>query len=449
MKIAVYDKNEEEQPPTQKPPSATPLISGGHHIFQITCLPLETEGVERIALAETGITLVYICLNFILILFVHKSIHKTHRKKMALFKTLKHLNMLNITTENLVQKFELSAVVARNQNTIDQLDQSHFLQFVADNVDHNIDTIDGHNTFHGMGIISCTTPGKIKLPKEIPRVELTTDELISVGHINVFHYNSGQLGNSFTSLRFQKVQELRKINTTWKLDILMKVLWPLKSPMPGWSGLMQMVCIGNNPGLSNVTFLPVIDLNPNDMSCVYSTLKCVSKEASYHNRAPVITFDQPLYWKVLMITCGEECKNVVVRLGGFHTEISFLGSKGRLMSGSDFKASNEVYISRCNLEFWNLVPWTKGQTFSQICTNYVDHVKRKFSSPTVVLDGYDNLSTKDITHMRQCKAIVSNIVTFKKDMPLRGEEPFLANDANKQRFVTLLRETFIESGIDA
>ena len=27
------------------------------------------------------------------------------------------------------------------------------LQYVADNVDHNIATLDGHGTFHGMGII--------------------------------------------------------------------------------------------------------------------------------------------------------------------------------------------------------------------------------------------------------------------------------------------------------
>ena len=34
-----------------------------------------------------------------------------------------------------------------------------FLQHVADNVDHNVRTIDGHGTFHGMGILSVSTPG--------------------------------------------------------------------------------------------------------------------------------------------------------------------------------------------------------------------------------------------------------------------------------------------------
>ena len=28
-----------------------------------------------------------------------------------------------------------------------------FVQYVADNVDHNIRTLDGHNTFHGMAMI--------------------------------------------------------------------------------------------------------------------------------------------------------------------------------------------------------------------------------------------------------------------------------------------------------
>ena len=31
------------------------------------------------------------------------------------------------------------------------------IQYVADNVDHNICTLDGHGTFHGMGIIAAIT----------------------------------------------------------------------------------------------------------------------------------------------------------------------------------------------------------------------------------------------------------------------------------------------------
>ena len=47
----------------------------------------------------------------------------------------------------------------------------------------------------------------------------------------------------------------------------------LKAPMPGWSGLMQLVQNGDFPGKSTFTFLPMIDMNASDMSCIFSTLK--------------------------------------------------------------------------------------------------------------------------------------------------------------------------------
>ena len=36
---------------------------------------------------------------------------------------------------------------------------SFVLQFVADNADHNVATLHGQNTFHGMGIIAAVAPG--------------------------------------------------------------------------------------------------------------------------------------------------------------------------------------------------------------------------------------------------------------------------------------------------
>lgn len=92
IQVAVYDKNEGETLPTttltttttntanndtttssdtttSTPTTASsdtntstpttrtsPQLITGHHIFNLTCLPLKEEGVDRIALAETGIT---------------------------------------------------------------------------------------------------------------------------------------------------------------------------------------------------------------------------------------------------------------------------------------------------------------------------------------------------------------------------------------------------------
>ena len=57
-----------------------------------------------------------------------------------------------------VQKFEVSA--ANTQGThIPGITDMHHIQYIADNVDHNICTIDGYGTFHGMGSIATITPG--------------------------------------------------------------------------------------------------------------------------------------------------------------------------------------------------------------------------------------------------------------------------------------------------
>ena len=90
----------------------------------------------------------------------------------------------------------------------------------------------------------------------------------------------------------------------------------------------------------------MIDLDPNDPSCIYSTLKFVSSQAGKYNVTPVLTFDQPLYWKALTIIRsqppGNALKDVVLRLGGIHIEMSFLGSIGNLMAGSGLQEVLQV-----------------------------------------------------------------------------------------------------------
>ena len=79
---------------------------------------------------------------------------------------------------------------------------------------------------------------------------------------------------------------------------------------------------------ARVTFLPMIDMDHNNMSCVYSTLTFVAKKARQYGLTPVVTFDQPLWWKAQLVIDNlaenDELKSIELRLWGFHTEISFL-----------------------------------------------------------------------------------------------------------------------------
>lgn len=90
----------------------------------------------------------------------------------------------------------------------------------------------------------------------------------------------------------------------------------------------------------------MIDLNPSDPSCVYSTLYFLCKQAEKYGVTPKITFDQPLWWKALLIIQNEPAssilKSIVLMLGGFHLQMSFLGSIGHLMTGTGLQECLET-----------------------------------------------------------------------------------------------------------
>ena len=95
---------------------------------------------------------------------------------------------------------------------------------------------------------------------------------------------------------------------------------------------------------STITFLPIIDLNPNDESCIYSTLLFVIEQAK-RMRIPVpcVTFDQALWLKAYCII-EEAGLDIVARLGSFHTLMSYLSVIGKVMKGSEIEELfNEVY----------------------------------------------------------------------------------------------------------
>ena len=63
-----------------------------------------------------------------------------------------------ITSYSEVQRFERNAALAKGSRILDFADTDCFIQFMADNVDHDSRTLDGKNTFHVMGSIASVTP---------------------------------------------------------------------------------------------------------------------------------------------------------------------------------------------------------------------------------------------------------------------------------------------------
>jgi hypothetical protein len=56
-------------------------------------------------------------------------------------------------TADEVDRFKQSVILS-DEDSLPQKCPGSFTQWAADNVDHNVATLDGQGTFHGMGIIS-------------------------------------------------------------------------------------------------------------------------------------------------------------------------------------------------------------------------------------------------------------------------------------------------------
>ncbi|KAJ8386430.1 hypothetical protein AAFF_G00170270 [Aldrovandia affinis] len=165
-----------------------------------------------------------------------------------------------------------------------------------------------------------------------------------VGRVPILFHREESRGT--TAVTYQKLVTMTAQNPTADLDLIWKTAILFASPRPAWSGMMQFVQHGTHPGKSSFVFLPMIDMSPSDATCIYSTLKFLCEHAHRHNAIPIITFDQPLWWKALLIIEaepeGSDLSNIVLRLGGFHTEMSFLGSIGHLMAGTGLQEVMEL-----------------------------------------------------------------------------------------------------------
>uniref|UniRef100_A0A0L8HWL4 Uncharacterized protein n=1 Tax=Octopus bimaculoides TaxID=37653 RepID=A0A0L8HWL4_OCTBM len=123
-------------------------------------------------------------------------------------------------------------------------------------------------------------------------------------------------------------------------------------PRPTRSGYVQMVNDGDHRGQSSTMFLPMVDMNPDNMTCVNSTLHFVAER---YGATPVLQSPAP-------------CKNITYVLDG-----------GALL---------------------HRIPWQLGKTYKilQDCTRYVT---KHYGQAVVVFDYEVGLSTKDNTHQRR------------------------------------------------
>ena len=195
-------------------------------------------------------------------------------------------------------------------------------------------TLDGAGTFHGMGIIGAATP-HTKQRKAIRReVTATLETASTIGKVLIPYFDA-----SVVDLLLAYKAVLLK---TKARCLPWMVSWPLSRLVSDDAECMRWDISWSE----YFSFLPMIDMDPTNVSCVF----LLSSLALRYGATPVRTFDQSLWWKATMVIDNEphDCvpRSIVLRVGGFYTEMSSLGCMGRLKAGSGLQQLLEAVFAQ-------------------------------------------------------------------------------------------------------
>ena len=221
-----------------------------------------------------------------------------------------------------------------------------FMQYVGDNTDHDIVTVDGKNTHHGLGSIAIANGvfadiNNQRRPLPRDRKKKWSEIVLNEG-IQIKQYHSPDTTALEGTILKPVTRSCAVIHPRF-IDLLWNCSYCFKSLSPSWSVYMSLVSSNQPLPTSVVTMLPIIDLHATDPTALYSLLCFISNQCSKLNvpTPPSVTFDQPLYVKAYDIVSSMNM-NIIVRLGGFHQLMSYLGSIGCIMEGSGLRNALET-----------------------------------------------------------------------------------------------------------
>ena len=195
-----------------------------------------------------------------------------------------------------------------------------------------------------MGGIACVTPpGEDHAEPEIPRSTRirSAAQIGEFAQIPIKKYRKADVPGLkqcvFGPLEAPKpdiLQLATSLDSLWLASFSLCI--PVGAVCPSWGGFMQMAVKGVKHDRSRIDILPFINLDPNQPDTIYSALSYAQNLCDKQKLgiAP-ITFDQPLYIKACdIVQSSPDLDKVVVRLGGFHLIMSYIGAIGAVMNGS-------------------------------------------------------------------------------------------------------------------
>lgn len=188
-----------------------------------------------------------------------------------------------------VQRFEKNAASSVDPDVLGCANESDMmLLFAADNIDHNIVSIDGKGTFHGMGVIAAITPRR-QIMKTILRRKISDLNIIAETQVDIVQYRFTK--HTRRTIEFQQLSLPVLKNVPRDIDILWEVYFRFSEPVPNWQAFMHVSLLHKQYQHPGQFFLPMIGIYSNDKTCILSTLEYFCKLSAKYNVPAVVTFD--------------------------------------------------------------------------------------------------------------------------------------------------------------
>ena len=156
-----------------------------------------------------------------------------------------------------VQLYEASKII----NPPNQRIESAFVQFIFDNTDHNVGTLDGHETVHCLGGIAVYTPnfevvvegGSQKCSKMPTAADIASCKQIKTNPC------SNLDSNALKNIEFVSVKTLHLGNRSIFPEYYAIYPWGKASEipnLPSWRAFMELISKDKVYSLSHINYLP-------------------------------------------------------------------------------------------------------------------------------------------------------------------------------------------------
>lgn len=336
-------------------------------------------------------------------------------------------------------KYEASVTL----NSTTCIEKPSYVQFIFDNADYNIRTIDGYGSFHVMGGVQTVTPhstlqNETPVPRNVP-----TESSAAIGPLAylpmVWYKQPSVVGLSqITAIDLTNLSvhlEPESVQNTRLLDVLWAVVFTSDLSnvnKPSWNGYMEVAHKHLAHEKSALVPLPFINHDPNNQSTIYTAMIYAAKECEKLGQKKVfVTFDQPLCHKAFDILLAAPLDSVLsrveIRLGGFHLLMSFLGAIGMIMGGSGLEDMwNTIYAKNTVIHMLSGRQYSRAMRahlltqqallsiLFQMCPErqpFLHNLEDTFSD---LMEG--NLLPEDVTECREVQALLSLIESKLKEL---------------------------------